>query len=419
MNEFAVLVCWVLVALMIFQVPFTFNFVSLLRLPNRGSLQNDPMFRATVILCLRGGDPFLPDCLRALLNQNYPCYEVRIVVDSREDPAWEIVAQTLQNQAATHVQVSPLVVRRQTCSLKCSALVQAVSQLDDSCEVVALVDADTVPHPNWLRELVTPLADGRVGATTGNRWYMPAKGQWGSLLRYLWNATAVVQMYFYVIPWGGSLALKTELLRRTQLLEKWGQALSEDVLLYSTLREQGLQIKFVPSLMMVNREECDISSFVRWEKRQLILARLYHPQWWGIVAHVILTTLILALAVVMLLAALVTRQWEASVWVSGGLAVYMTGAVLFLGSLEQSVRRVIQDRGELTTPFTATVMAKILLVIPLVYLVHMIALVSSILTGSVEWRGITYQIKNPWNIRLVEYHPYQTLDQAVDTKASL
>ena len=44
--------------------------------------------KAAVVLCLRGTDPFLEDCLRAVLNQDYPQYEIRIVVDSRQDPAW-------------------------------------------------------------------------------------------------------------------------------------------------------------------------------------------------------------------------------------------------------------------------------------------------------------------------------------------
>ena len=74
--------------------------------------------------------------------------------------------------------------------------------------MVALLDADTIPHRTWLRELVAPLADPRVGAATGNRWYMPAEAGWAGLVRYLWNAAAVVQMYCYGIAWGGTLALK-------------------------------------------------------------------------------------------------------------------------------------------------------------------------------------------------------------------
>lgn len=419
MNELASAIFLVLAGLVILQVLFTAAFVSSLRCKRQSSLQDDQLPRAAVILCLRGADPFLPDCLRRLLNQNYPRYELRIIVDSREDPAWEIVAQTLRNQAATNVQISPLIVRRETCSLKCSALVQAVSELDDSYEVIALVDADTVSHRDWLRELVSPLADSRVGATTGNRWYMPVGGYWGSLIRYLWNVAAVLQMYIYDIPWAGSLAMKTELIHQTQLLEKWGQTFNDDVILHCVLREQGLKLKFVPSLMMVNREECDLPSARSWVKRQLLNARLYHPWWWAIVGYGILTTLIPALAGVLLLAALLTGQWYSVAWAGGGLATYMVALVLLLGILEQGVRKVVQARGEPMTEFSVITVAKILIAIPLTQLVYAVAMVSAMFVRNVEWRGITYQIKGPWNIRLVKYHPYQPSGQLAETKASL
>jgi cellulose synthase/poly-beta-1,6-N-acetylglucosamine synthase-like glycosyltransferase len=62
--------------------------------------------------------------------------------------------------------------------------------------VLAVIDADAVPHRWWLRDLVAPLSDPRVGVATGNRWYMPEHANWGSLVRYLWNVGAVVQVWF-------------------------------------------------------------------------------------------------------------------------------------------------------------------------------------------------------------------------------
>src|ERR1043165_3087246 len=51
--------------------------------------------RACVILCLRGTDPFLKDCLTGLLHQDYPAYRARIIIDSETDPAWDVVHQRL------------------------------------------------------------------------------------------------------------------------------------------------------------------------------------------------------------------------------------------------------------------------------------------------------------------------------------
>ena len=125
---------------------------------------------------------------------------------------------------------------------------QAASSLDESVGFIAQLDADTIPHSTWLRELATALADERVGAATGNRWYMPERVSIAAMVRYIWNAAAVVQMYSYGIAWGGTLAVKTSVLRETDLLKRWSNAFCEDTMLYAFLKKHRLRVAFVPSL---------------------------------------------------------------------------------------------------------------------------------------------------------------------------
>src|SRR5262249_31349986 len=97
-----------------------------------------------VLLPLRGADPSLRDCLRRLLRQDYPRYSVRIIMDSPQDPAWELVRSILAEDpdAGGVVRVSTLRHPCPTCSLKVSAQMQAIRELDDSVRVIALIDAD-------------------------------------------------------------------------------------------------------------------------------------------------------------------------------------------------------------------------------------------------------------------------------------
>ena len=132
--------------------------------------------KAGVVISLRGADAGLQNCLRGLLDQDYPDYNVEIVVDSERDPAWQIAQAAIREAAVRKTRGErakgrALVFRQPTCSLKCSALIQAVGEFDESHAVIAFCDADVVPHCTWLRELVGPLLDPAVGATTGNRWY--------------------------------------------------------------------------------------------------------------------------------------------------------------------------------------------------------------------------------------------------------
>ena len=437
MISFAIVLFWVLVGSIAVQGFMTLAFVRSLRcfrtkLPTDGECP-----KVAAVLCLRGRDPFLGSCVRALLTQDYPCYDVRIIVDSRDDPAWREVERIVADsrwkkdrpnsapqaprEATRHAErdeyespssvgpnlrVEPLAEHRQTCSLKCSSLAQAVASLDESYEVVALLDADTVPHRTWLRELVQPLADPGVGAATGNRWYMPAAITWATLVRYLWNAAAIVQMYCYGIPWGGTLALKLNVLRRTGLLQLWKHAFCEDTMLYKALGAEGLRVAFVPSLMMVNREACEMSGFISWLRRQLLTARLYHPGWPAVVLHGFATPLMLALGMILFAAALLRSDGPSAAWIGSGLACYLGLLPCLLALIESSVRRIVRARGEPTAWLSPSAAAMTFPAILLTQLVYPAGLASSMLLRTVEWRGVRYRVDGPWQIRLTEYHTH-------------
>ncbi len=315
MNQIGISIFAVLAVFVIIQTLCALAFTSSLCVPKSQTIQDELLPKAVIILALRGADPFLADCLCALLNQNYPQYDLHIVVDSQEDPAWDVVEKTIQETGATHFQVTPLIMRHNTCSLKCSALVQAICALDDSYQVVAFIDADVVAHPNWLRELVVPLADKRIGASTGNRWYMPPREQWGSLVRYIYNSASVVSMYIHKYAWGGSMAMKLSNLRQSQLLDIWTQSLSVDAPVHGALHNIGLKVKFVPTVMMINRENCDLGQCLRFIQRQLLMPRLYHSKWMLFVFQVFVPSLALVIAIGLMVISLIRGNFAAAVCV--------------------------------------------------------------------------------------------------------
>ncbi|WP_392536032.1 glycosyltransferase [Nostoc sp. C117] len=419
MEDLAIFLSKSLMGWLVIQVCLTLIFLWYLRSSPKTLLPDDQLPKTAVILCLRGADPFLPKCLRSLLNQNYPQYDLKLIVDSQEDPAWKIASETITEQEATNVQISRLRIVRNNCSLKCSSLVQAVRELDDSYKVVALVDADTIVHRNWLRELVSPLGDANVGATTGNRWYVPTGKYWGSLVRYTGNVSTVVQMFLFQIPWGGTLAIKTEVLHKTELLDKWGQALSEDFMIHDVLKIHGLQVKFVPSLLIVNREETDLVSLLDYLKRFILCARLYHPRWLALVSEAVSSILFPTTVIMLVLDSLLEGKWEAAALLFGCYGVYIVGLLLLMLILELGIQQVVRLNDQPIAKLSLTTIVKMLIGIPLTQWVYGLAMLSSLWTSTVTWRGVSYRAQGAWNIRLVEYRPYQWLDQPVDSKVSL
>ena len=378
MKELAILLSLVLLIWWAIQVFLSLRFFLYLRSHHQDTLPDNQLPKTAVIVYLRGTDALLSKCLRSLLNQNYPQYDLKLVIDNEQDPAWNIVTETLSQETAQNVQISPLRIASPNCSLKCSSLVQAVSELDDSYKVVASVDADVVVHSNWLRELVSPLAHPNVGATTGNCWYVPTGKSLGSLVRYSWNIYAVVQMYTHRIPWGGALAIKTKLIHQTGLLDKWGQACGEDTMIYSVLAEHGKQVVFVPSLMTLNREECQLSSFQSCLKRQLLSSRLYHPQWWAIFAESILSVLLPNLMLVLFVAALCTKQWDAAAIFFNSFGAYMQALLLLAIALEKSVQHVLRQHHQPLTKLSPITTMKMSIAFPLTQWIYGLAMISSL-----------------------------------------
>lgn len=401
MNDWAIGIFRVLVNLAVIQIPFTVGFVMWLQRRNRQLAWRDgELPKVTVILYLSQISSSLPQHLEALLNQNYSNYQLHLILNSPEDPAWAMIKHAIADRLIPLVRVSYLKIRP-TCTLQCSALVQAVSTLDRDCEVLALVDGNTIPHSDWLSQLVSPLGDSRIGVTTGNCWYLPGKSQWGSALRYLWNVSAVVQMFLHRIPWRGSLAIRTQLLEETRLLCQWERSLGEDAILYRLLKQQGLKLKFVPGAILVNSQECNFSQAIAWMKHQLLMVRLYHPRWLAVVSYGAINTLIPAIAGGMLLFELFTRQWDAIVWLAGGLGIYLIVMFLLVGILEIGIQKAI---GKPRIKFSIPAIAKLLFSIPIAQVVYGITLFSSLFSRNLKLHGITYRIQGPWKIRLVGYH---------------
>ena len=192
------------------------------------------------------------------LTTHHPNFDVRIVVDSSQDEAWEVVQQTVRDLHTDRVSVSELVQRRPTCSLVYNALLQFVDEVGDRSELITLCASDMVVAKNWMRELVAAMAEPSVGTTLGNRWYMAPTAGWGTLVRYLWNVIGNVNMWHHDILWGGTVCLRVKDIHRAELPALWATSMVEDVPLRHALARIGLRLQYVPEAIVINREEVSL-----------------------------------------------------------------------------------------------------------------------------------------------------------------
>lgn len=367
----------------------------------RASVPPSPAYRpeVLVILPVRGADDTLARCVAALARQDYDNYRVRVIIDSHTDPGWRVIDEVLDTQSGLPIEVVALRQPHPHCSLKCSAVHQATEELDD-CQIVAFLDSDVVPHDTWLSELVAPLVDDKVGVAHGNRWYLPQVAQWGSLVRYCWNAAVVVTMFLWSMPWGGTLALKRRVLEETDIRDRWLRAGCEDVPLVPVLRQIGLGVHFVPSLIMVDRHETSLGDCLRFLDRQLLWARLYYGHcWWASNVWQFLIALCLIIAPFCGCWGLFSGQ----PWLFASAAAVL---VLSLGVSLLLVRWAERTLLPRQAGPAARRPWKTMLAIAVTNLAMVRVIFVSLLTRVIQWRGITYRIAGPWRIRLVEYHPF-------------
>lgn len=418
MNTMLLALAITLATSLLVQLVLVLGFVRRLRNWNVELLSDEACPTSAVILCLRGGDPFLSKCIDGLMAQDYPNYRVIIMVDHPQDPSVAILHAALAKLAFKHYEIQTLSNPLDSCSLKCSSLVQAISTLPESTTFIALLDADTIPHSSWLRELATALQPSEVGAATGNRWYMPERLSQGSLIRYVWNAAAVVQMYWYRIAWGGTLAVKLDSIRRAGLLDRWRSALCEDTMLRRQLASIGQRVEFVPSLMMINREDSAVLPYFRWVKRQLLTAKLYHPLWIAVVGHGISSALFLLWGWGSVLVLMITSDWLLALAVGLGMIAFQVGLSLMLPWLESAVKPIVQSRGEPTTWHAKLTWWQFSWTVWATQWVYTWALISCLFMRRVEWRGVEYDVGGAWNIRLLKYRPLpQEAERSTSTQS--
>jgi hypothetical protein len=150
-----------------------------------------------------------------------------------------------------------------------------------------------------------------------------------------------------------------------------------------------------------------------------LYSRFYHPQWWAIVGDVISSILFPFLAIVLLLLSLLDTRWDLATVLLATYSIYTVGLLLITLILELGISPTIRSQGQPITKLSLKIISKIFIAIPLTQWIYGLAFFSSLWSSTVRWRGIVYRVQSPGNVRLVEYHPYDFLDQPIDSKISL
>lgn len=380
--------------------------------PPNGEVVNG---RAAVLLPVRGSDPSFAECVKALLLQDYPDFEIHVVVDSQSDPAWKVVEaakQEIDSNGSLHIHLmsKPL----ETCGLKCSALIHAVEQIETEIDFVAMVDSDVVVHPTWLRELLSPLAEPKVGVVTGNQWFEPQEPAGiPSLIRSLWNAGSIVPTVMFRHPWAGSLAMRKTDFDRAGLLKIWSRSIVDDGPISDAFKPFGLETRFVPSLVMVNRESCDTKYVTQYIRRMLTWSRHYEPTFRNTVVHSVITGVLLVGLLGLSIATVCLLDW--STFAIAISAVILASLMNLFGYLlvRAPIARIRKQSGQPIAKLSVSRLLKLAMLTNVTQLLYVKSVLEALGAKEVYWRGATYLLDGRADCRLVGYKPF--LDEQADS----
>ena len=333
----------------------------------------------SVIAPGRGLEPGLDQNLQALLAQDYPRYEVLFVFDAADDPAVEVV-RGFQRMGRTII-AGPATDSGQ----KVHNLRVAIKESDPQSEVLVFVDTDARPAKDWLRKLVAPLADERLGAATGYRWFVPVDGGLASRLRGVWNASiasALGSDGTKNFCWGGSTAIRRTTFERIGVSERWRGTVSDDFTITRVLKEAKLPVHFTPNCLVPSIGDCDFKELLEFTTRQVKITRVYAPHLW---------------LPLLLGSALFTIAFFAGFILIGfhprSSVAYVFPLLIFtLGALKSFIR--FRAVCSVLRTSRRDLPAHIFLW-PFASLLYLYNCIVAGFSRRIKWRGITYELKSP------------------------
>ena len=236
--------------------------------------------KAAIIAPHYGWDTQISENAKRLLDQDYDGdFEIFFVTNqtgtSGYDDSYQPLVEIADARTNARVLLAPNIIDNSLPrSQKVQNLMTAIDALSDDVEVIAFVDADSTIQKDWLKLLVQPLQDKKVGAAVGARFYVPQRFNFASLVESIWiNFQIAFQGdHALTMVWGGSNAIRRDLLNIGSVLERWENAPIEDHNLTHTVKDLKLKVHFVPDCIAVTHTDNRTwSQILEFTNRQMVM----------------------------------------------------------------------------------------------------------------------------------------------------
>jgi len=227
---------------------------------------SSPNAFVSVVVPVRGLDLEAEENLRALTEQDYGGpVEYIFVVDREDDPAVPLVSR-----------YGRVVVAGES-SYPGKSWALSVGMREARGEILVFADLDARPPRWWLRALVTPLLNGYAASTT-YRWYVPLNACGLARLAISNMGFAAMLDPRSRFLWGGSTAVRREVVEATGLPSWIINYVSDDYATLRAVKMLGSRIWFSKAAIVATVDRCGWREVIRWGIRQVSMVRWYAPK---------------------------------------------------------------------------------------------------------------------------------------------
>jgi ceramide glucosyltransferase len=334
---------------------------------------------------IRGVDPDAYENFASLCRQDYPDYELLFCVSSSDDPVVPILEQLARDFPVRQIRII-FGSGRSGSNDKVAKLARLVAE--SRHEFLVINDSDVRVGPDYLRTVIAPLRDPKIGAvtcfyaSTEDVTFTDKLQTVGMMSDFFASIVVARQLDGVKFALGTTIATTRAHLARFGGYESLENRPADDLLVGRLIAEQGHTIELLPYTVSTVPDYSSFGELFHKRLRWMVVMRHMRP--WGHLG------LIFTHSLPWCCAAIAAHPTPATTFAYLGVYALLRAAMMWLIGIHGLKQRVLWKRMPL---------------IPLWDVTAFLLWLASFTRSSIRWRGGDYHIRNGQLVPVVSAQP--------------
>jgi ceramide glucosyltransferase len=231
---------------------------------------------------IRGLDPDAYENFASFCRQDYPDYEILFCVGDRDDPVLPVIEKLVRDFPERRIRVL-FGSGRNAANDKVAKLARLASEAQH--EVVVMSDSDVRVRPDYLRTVVAPLADPKIGAVTcfyvpiGEKTFAENLQSMGMFSDFYAGILVAWQLDGVKFALGPTIATTRGHLAEFGGYEALENRPADDLLVGRLIADQGYEVAFLPYTVDAVADYGSLRDLFHKRLRWIVVMRHMRP--WG------------------------------------------------------------------------------------------------------------------------------------------